>query len=142
MADVAQPCQDRVRRRRSLRDVPIDLADLFDQPCVILGDADDLCGTADVGRSSRHFLQQPGAERVEFPHTCHIDRERFCVMQLRFDGPNRPSIATTWVAVHDPIGASSRVLPDDRVASRGANAKTVMLLVCDNTRLGRHRSML
>jgi hypothetical protein len=53
--------------------VTIDLADLLDQPGIMAGDAGHLGAMAGGRRPPRHFLDQPGADRIELADFSQID---------------------------------------------------------------------
>ena len=72
-AKLADFGKQRIRRRRRGHGVAIDLADLLDQSGIIIGDAGHLGAMAVGGRPPRHFLDQPGADRIELANLGQID---------------------------------------------------------------------
>jgi hypothetical protein len=82
-ADIAQFRHDGIARRGRGRRAPVDLAHLLDQAAIILRDADDIGAVTGGNRPPRHLFQQPGAERVEFAYSGHIDLDDAGPIELR-----------------------------------------------------------
>ena len=89
-ADVTELRHDRIARRRRCRRPPVDLTDFLDQAGVIFGDADDFGSVSSGSRTPRHFLQQPGAERIEFAQPGHIELDGAGPIELRRNVVGKP----------------------------------------------------
>ena len=84
--DIADLGNDGVGRRDRRRGAAVDLTHLLDQSGIIVGYARDIGAMTRRCRAPRHFLQQPGAERVEFAYFGHIHPDGSGSVELRRDG--------------------------------------------------------